>query len=546
MGKRNGSGEIFWHKIKSIMKTLQYFNIIVIFFSVFIISKSCTSQENKQSKKPNILFCIADDATWRHMSAYGSKWVNTPAFDEVAKQGILFNNAYTPNAKCGPSRSIILTGRNSWQLEEAANHLAYFPTKFKTYPEALAEKGYTVGYTGKGWAPGTALNEDGSKRNLLVKAYNKIKKETPTKGINAVDYVSNFKNFLKEKKDDTPFCFWYGGHEPHRFYEYGTGVSVGKKKLSQINSVFSYWPQSDVVKNDMLDYAFELEYFDKQLGGILKALEEKGELENTIIVVTADNGMPFPRVKGLSYEHSNHMPLAIMWKNGINNPGRVIQDYVSFIDFAATFIDFAGFTNKELGMQPIQGKSLKPFFTSKKENLIKSKDDYVLLGQERHDVGRPNDVGYPVRGIVKDGFMYLINYKNDRWPAGNPETGYTNTDGSPTKTEILELKRSGENNEYWDLNFGKHPKEELYQVRIDENCMNNLASNNQFQKIKTELKNILESELQKQNDPRMFGRGDIFDNYVPDRNVNFYERYMRGEKMKSGWINDTDFEKKKN
>lgn len=527
------------------MKKHQYFNRIVIFFSVIIISNSCTSQENKKTKKPNILFCIADDATWKHMSAYGSKWVDTPVFDGIAKQGLLFNNAYTPNAKCGPSRSIVLTGRNSWQLEEAANHLAYFPTKFKTYPEALSEKGYTVGYTGKGWAPGTALNADGSKRELLIKAYNKIKKETPTKGINAVDYVSNFKNFLEEKKDDTPFCFWYGGHEPHRFYEYGTGVSVGKKKLSQIDSVFSYWPQSDTVKNDMLDYAFELEYFDQQLGGILKVLDEKGELENTIIVVTADNGMPFPRVKGLSYEHSNHMPLAIMWKKGIKNPGRIIEDYVSFTDFAATFVDVAEFSANELGMKSIQGKSLTPYFKSDKNQIVNAQKDYVLLGQERHDVGRPNDTGYPVRGIVKDGFMYLINYEEERWPAGNPETGYTNTDGSPTKTEILNLNRSGENTNIWELNFGKHSKEELFQIDKDEDCINNLANKEEFQMLKKELKSILESELKNQKDPRMFGNGAIFDNYIPDRNANFYEMYMNGEKVKSSWINDTDFEKNK-
>jgi arylsulfatase A-like enzyme len=501
-------------------------------------------KKKETEKKPNILFCIADDATWKHLSAYGSKWVQTPAFDRIANEGLLFQNAYTPNAKCGPSRAIVLTGRNTWQLEEAGNHLAFFPQKFKTYPEALAENGYQVGFTGKGWAPGTALNADGTKRELLVKPYNKIKKETPTKGINAVDYVANFRSFLKDKKSNTPFCFWYGGHEPHRFYEYGTGVSVGKKKLSQIDSVFSYWPQSETVKNDMLDYAFELEYFDQQLGGILKVLEENGELENTIIVVTSDNGMPFPRVKGQSYEHSNHMPLAIMWKNGIKNPGRIIEDYVSFIDFAPTFMDIAGVDSKSLKMQPIQGKSLVPYFNSDKTKLTPTKENYVLLGQERHDAGRPKTVGYPIRGIVKDGFLYLKNYENDRWPAGNPETGYTNTDGSPTKTQILNLNRSGENHEFWKVNFGKHPKEELYQITVDEDCMNNLAENKKFQKIKNELRKLLESNLKKQGDPRMFGNGAIFDSYPPNNGANLYEKYMNGEKVNTGWINDSDFEKK--
>jgi N-sulfoglucosamine sulfohydrolase len=98
-------------------------------------------QSATEEVKPNILFCIMDDASV-HMGAYGYKWVNTPAFDRLASEGVLFTNAYTPNAKCAPSRSAILTGRNSWQLEEAANHVLNFPAKFKTFPEVLRENGY--------------------------------------------------------------------------------------------------------------------------------------------------------------------------------------------------------------------------------------------------------------------------------------------------------------------------------------------------------------------------------------------------------------------
>lgn len=159
-------------KIKKFLKLSLLLILCFGFIYAFINIK-----KNDSPKKPNILFCLADDATWKHMSAYGSKFINTPNFDRIAQNGLLFNNAYTPNAKCAPSRAIILTGRNSWQLEEAANHLAYFPTKFKSYQEGLAEIGFDVGYTGKGWSPGTAKNEDGSKRDLLVNKFSKIKKK---------------------------------------------------------------------------------------------------------------------------------------------------------------------------------------------------------------------------------------------------------------------------------------------------------------------------------------------------------------------------------
>jgi arylsulfatase A-like enzyme len=520
------------------MKNVSWWMLMCAMF----VFASCQSKANDETP-PNILFCIADDATWEHMSAYGCQWVQTPSFDRVAAEGLLFTNAYTPNAKCAPSRATILTGRNSWQLEEAGNHLAYFPSKFKTYAEALHEAGYKVGYTGKGWAPGDAGQKDGKKRDLLVKAYNKLKKKAPTKAISSTDYVANFEMFLNERQQGEPFCFWYGGHEPHRKYEYGSGIRLGNKNLAQIDSVFSYWPDSDTVRTDMLDYAFELEYFDQQLGKMLHVLKEAGELDNTLVVVTSDNGMPFPRVKGQKYEHSNHLPLAIMWKDGIRKPGRVVDDYVSFIDFAATFLDVAGYSDSELGLEPIEGISLRYAFESTKTKQIDPKRNYVLIGKERHDVGRPNNWGYPVRGIVKEGYLYLHNYKTDRWPAGNPETGYTNTDGSPTKTLILNNRRTGKDTLLWQLNFGRRVEEELYCIAEDEDCMNNLAKDPNFAKLKAGLKELMESELRRQNDPRILGKGEVFDEYEPTNGSHFYEKYFAGEKVHFGWIKETDFEK---
>ena len=124
--------------------------IIIIFYLAHLFSY-CHPPTDPGKQRPNILFAIADDASFPHMGAYGTDWVKTPAFDRVAREGILFMNCYTPNAKCAPSRSCILTGRNSWQLEEAANHWPFFPKKFKTYAESLTDNGYFVGYTTKGW-----------------------------------------------------------------------------------------------------------------------------------------------------------------------------------------------------------------------------------------------------------------------------------------------------------------------------------------------------------------------------------------------------------
>ena len=132
-----------------------------------------------------------------------------------------------------------------------------------------------------------------------------------------MDYAANFEAFLNDNAAEEPLCFWYGGYEPHRGYEYGSGARLGGKSITSADYIPSFLPDNDSVRNDFLDYGYEMEYFDKQLGKMLTTLEEKGLLENTIIIVTSDNGMSFPRIKGQEYELSNHLPLAIMWKDGI-------------------------------------------------------------------------------------------------------------------------------------------------------------------------------------------------------------------------------------
>ncbi len=491
--------------------------------------------------RPNILFCISDDQSWMHAGAYGCRWVKTPAFDRVAKDGLLFLNAYTPNAKCAPSRACILTGRNTWQLEEACNHWPHFPAHFKSYAEALTEFGYHVGSTGKGWAPGIAKTTDGNPRELTGKKFNNRKQKPPTRSISNNDYAGNFNDFLNANQGQ-PWCFWYGSTEPHRGYEYGTGVSVGGKSLSDIDEVPPFWPDNEVIRNDMLDYALEIEHFDSHLDRMLKTLEQQGELGNTIVIVTADNGMPFPRVKGQEYEMSNHLPLAIMWPAGIRKPGRVISDLVSFVDYAPTIVEAAGLEWSASNMAPTVGRSLMPIF---KNEPRKPHRDIVVFGKERHDIGRPLDQGYPMRGIVDGEYLYIRNYEPTRWPAGNPESGYLNCDGSPTKTELLNARRyetdiAGR----WQMAFGKRPAEELYRLKDDRYCMNNLAANPTWSIVRRSLEQKLLARLRQEKDPRIKGPADYFERmpYADSKGQRFYERFMAGEKMNAGWVNASDFE----
>lgn len=520
----------------TIFKNVSCCAYLIVFSCV--ISQKSNAQINK---KPNILFIVLDDAGI-DFGAYGSTFVNTPNFDRVAKEGLLFNKAYTPNAKCGPSRSCIMTGRNPWQLEAAANHWIYFPTVYKTYQEALQDAGYKIGFTGKGFAPGKALDVNGKNRLLLGREYKAHKLIPPTSGLSKDDYAENFKDFLKETKDSI-WSFWIGLNEPHRPYEFGTGERIGGKSKSMIKKVPDYWPDTDSVRTDMLDYAFEIEYADRQIGKILQHLSDAKQLDNTLLIITSDHGMPFPRVKGNQYENANHIPFAMMWKNMIKNPGRKVDDHINFTDLAPTFLEAANVKLETSGMHPVAGRSLIPIIRSFKAGQVESNRDFVLVGQERHDFGRPNDQGYPIRGINKGRYCYIKNYEATRWPAGNPETGYLNTDGGATKSFILNQRRNGEDKYFWKLNFGLRPSEELYDMSKDPNCVRNLAYEPAFSIIKKQLKSEMEAKLKEQGDLRMFGFGGIYEKY-PFSDINgFYERYMNGEKIKTGWVNPTDYEK---
>lgn len=450
--------------------------------------------------RPNILFAIADDIS--HAGAYGKghQFVKTPVFDRIAKQGILYRQAYTPSSKCAPSRSVVITGRNPWQLEEAANHWPTFPEKFKSVVEALGEHGYVTGFTGKGWGPGNAQG-----RELTGKEYNKLKvTDKPAQGIYSGDYTANFIAFMEDKPADKPFFFWYGSKEAHRGYEFKSGEKNGKS-FDDLDFNPRCWGDSNDVRHDILDYAVEVEYNDMHLGRILMELENRGELENTLIIATSDNSMPFPRFKGHPYANSCHLPFAVMWSGHITNPGREYQEYISFIDLAPTFLEAAGVTEAQAGMQPIEGRSLFDTFRDEHPEYR----NRVITGRERHDLGRPNDESYPVRSLIKGRYTYMHNFEPDRWPCCDGPA-FRDTDGSPTKKFALS---QGPGSLEYETCFGKRPMQELYDLKVDPECINNLTSNPEYKEIMQAMKKELFDELTRQQDPRMFGKGHLFDEY---------------------------------
>ena len=472
------------------------------------------------NRPPNILFAIADDQSFAHVSALGQDIFKTPYFDEVAKRGIMFTNAFVAAPQCSPSRAAMLTGKNIWQLEEAGTHSSYFPKKFPVFTDELESAGYFIGFTGKAWDPGN-FEDAGWERNPVGPAYNKRKfDQVPTRGIVNTDYASNFGDFLNDKPANQPFFFWFGSMEPHRVFEAGSGIKAGLRATD--STVPKFLPNNDLVKSDMLDYALEIGWFDKQLGSMIKLLEKRGELDNTIIIVTADNGMAFPYAKANLQEYGTHIPLAICGPS-IKGSSRKVTDLVSMIDLAPTVLDLAGVKH----FDGITGKSLMPILQSTASGMVDASRSYVMTGRERHTHARPDNLGYPARAIRTQQYLYIKNYTPDRWPAGDPASnkqinadgkseektveGYEDIDASPTKKHMIKEQASCP--DLFKLGFAKRNPEQLYDIVKDPYCLKDLAQDKKMASVKSSLKRMLEAKLKTQGDPREEGKGDVFESY---------------------------------
>jgi uncharacterized sulfatase len=224
--------------------------------------------------------------------------------------------------------------------------------------------------------------------------------------------------------------------------------------------------------------------------------------------------MSFPGAKANLMEYGTHVPLAICWPKEISGE-RVVNELVGLIDLAPTFLEIAKIKNAP----EMTGKSLSGLLFAGKEKAAEPGRKYILTGRERHSHARPDNLGYPARAIRTADYLFILNLKPDRWPAGDPALktakslwpGYHDIDDSPTKLMLIE--NSIKYPVQFRQGYEKRPSEELYQILKDPGCTQNLAGDPAYQAVKEKIKQTLEKELKAQGDPRMTGNGDIFDSY---------------------------------
>jgi len=464
-----------------------------------------------QQRKPNILLVISDDQSWDYTSINGAAELSTPAFDEIANRGALFNNAFCAAPACAPARASIFTGNHIWQNKQAAIHFSYFPRQLVTYPAILSEHGYHMGMTGKGWGPGN-FQTTGWPHNPAGPAVNPSQVNEVRSGLSKNDYAANFIHFYTQKPADTPFCFWLGTEEPHM--PLARGLARSKSKNASNINVPPFLPDTPEVREELLDYFAEIEYFDSHLQRVVQFLKDKGEFENTLIIVTSDNGMPFPRAKSNLYDHGTRMPLAVSWPAKIKS-GQVSSAFVSHVDFAPTILDAAG-----IAVPPgVTGKSFLPLLVKGKKYMSK---DYVVMGKELHACCRKDCAIAPVRAIRNKQYLYIWNLQPDAWPAGDPDARYAynlepfgDVDPCVTKDLMMSYYNSEDSRQQhlFRMAFLKRPAEELYDVLNDPYQLKNLAQDESHQIVKRNLRQQLEQELMNTHDPRMTHKDEhAFDN----------------------------------
>jgi len=447
-------------------------------------------------QRPNILFVISDDQSWLHTGLDTGGAVRTPAYDRVADEGARFHHSYCSSPSCAPSRAAILTGQAFWRLEQGANMRAHLPAKFRVYPESFEAAGYHIGYTGKGWGPGRLNNtDDPATADQYWIPADQRRSRNP-----AGPQFASFEQFLARREKDQPFLFWFGSAKPHEPYPKEGGLKAGKKLRDA--QIPPWMPDLPECRSYFLDYYAYIEEFDRELASLLAQLDRSGLAEDTMVVVTSDNGMSIPRAKTYLYDWGVRMPLAVRWPGRVR-PGRVVDDFVSHTDFAPTFLEAAGLAP----LPGMTGRSFLDVLDSPRSGQVDAARDHVFTGRERHSPARDNAKGYPCRAIRTSRYLYIRNFAPDRAPACAPpvvcdaESPFlTDHRDDPTIARLYELS------------FGRRPAEELYDCAADPAQIRNVAAEPRHAAARRQLSARLTAHLKATADPRVTGNAP-FDDY---------------------------------
>lgn len=335
---------------------------------------SCEAQQEVPDKKPNILFLLADDMGYGELGSYGQQQIKTPVLDSLAQQGVRFTSFYAGSSVCSPSRAVLMTGKHAGHASIRGNSGIYPNDVWKrvalkkdelTLGEMMKGAGYQTAFIGKWhlddpndestWAMNRgfdyAIQEQwpsrfgGKNYDELVHWIN-IDHDSIRYDQEEYDCIDEFRtnfvlDYLDQKEDNKPFFITMSYRIPHGHERY----TRNKELYAGLG-----WPETE------RRHAARITLLDKQIGRLLKKLEETGELDNTVVFFTSDNGGHregghdhrfFNSCGGLKgykrdmYEGGIRIPMIAYWKDKIEQ-GTVSEHVGSFQDFMPTLAAIAG------------------------------------------------------------------------------------------------------------------------------------------------------------------------------------------------------------
>ncbi|MGH8018397.1 MAG: sulfatase family protein [Opitutaceae bacterium] len=419
--------------------------------------------QEPEAPRWNILFFFADD--WgRFASCYAevderpsaNDLIQTPNIDRVAREGVLFRNAFTNAPSCTPSRSALLSGRHFFNTGRGAIlRGAVWDESIPSFPLLLRDAGYYIGKTYKVWSPGVprdapfggqryAYEQSGTDPN----SYSENVTARVADGLSVTEARAeileqvrgNFDAFLADRKPGQPWHYFFGPTTTHRKWIKGSGKALWGIDPGRLEGKMpAFLPDVPEVREDFADYLGEVLALDAYLGVLLEQLEAAGELERTLIILSGDHGMPgVPSGKCNLYDFGVAVALLARVPGGKGD--RVVDDFVCLPDLAPTFMEIGGVTPPD----GLYGRSLLPLLQSERSGQIDPTRTWVITGHERHvDTAREGNLPYPMRALRTRDFLYIRNFAPERWPMGAP--------GDAVKPEALE---SGEVESNTRIGFG--------------------------------------------------------------------------------------------
>jgi N-sulfoglucosamine sulfohydrolase len=449
---------------------------------------------NNSIQKPNILWLVTEDMG-PYIPPFGDLTVETPNLSRLADEGVIYPNLYSTSGVCAPSRAAIATGMYPSSI--GANHMrvdsytnitglpayeAVPPADVKMISELLRANGYYCtnnykeDYQFK--APEIAWDESSPYAHWRNRKANQ-----------PFYAVFNFTN-THESGLFEPYGFRHietrHFQAGDRNYKWKSGklteeeTEVHLLKETKFN-IPPYLPNTKVVQNDMWKMYNNIAEMDKQIGAVLKQLEEDGLLENTIIFFYGDHGGPLPRQKRLIYDSGLNTPLIVRFPNK-ENSGNKDNQLISFVDFAPTLLSLTG-------KDPLPYMQGQAFLGKHK---AKNARNYIHAAADRFD-----EVTDVIRAVRDKQFKYIRNYK--------PEQGYylplSYREQIPTMKELLSLRDEGRLNIFQMQWFRTtKPNEELFDCFADPHELNNLANNPAYNQKLQELRTEMDRWLQDIND----------------------------------------------